>query len=80
MTNFVLVEVFTYAHEYMVLKHLMDEENIPYFFENETFLSIHPFYSYALGGIRLKVHKDYATYVKELIDNLNSPDSPLHIV
>ncbi|TRZ46459.1 DUF2007 domain-containing protein [Robertkochia solimangrovi] len=80
MKHFVTIATFTYPHEYLVLKLILDEEHIPYFFLNETMVAISPFYSNALGGIKLRVHKDYAAYVTELINELNTPDSPLHIV
>ncbi|MCX2679050.1 DUF2007 domain-containing protein [Galbibacter sp. EGI 63066] len=80
MKNFVLVATYTYPHEYLVLKNLLTEEDIPFFFENETIVGVSPFYSNALGGIKLKVHKDYANYVKELIEKLDTPGSHLKIV
>ncbi|WP_224485351.1 DUF2007 domain-containing protein [Robertkochia aurantiaca] len=80
MKNFVVVATYTYPHEYLVLKNILEEENIPFVFENETMIGISPFYSNALGGIRLKVHADYAAYVTEVINNLNNPDSHLRIV
>ncbi|WP_224488137.1 DUF2007 domain-containing protein [Robertkochia flava] len=80
MQNFKHIATFTYPHEYLVLKFLMEEENVPFVFENETMIGISPFYSNALGGIRLLVHIDYATYVTELINNLNTPPSNLRVV
>lgn len=80
MKNFVVVATYTYTHEYAVLKMLLEEEQIPYVFENETMIGLHPFYSYALGGIKLKVHKSHAAYVRELIENLNNKDTNLEIV
>nr|WP_235996370.1 DUF2007 domain-containing protein [Robertkochia sediminum] len=64
----------------MVLRFIMEEEGIPYVFENETMIGISPFYSNALGGIRLLVHKDYADYVAELINDLEDPASHLRVV
>ncbi|MCF8713605.1 DUF2007 domain-containing protein [Joostella atrarenae] len=80
MKNFVLVATYTYPHEYLVLKYLLIDEEIPFFFENETMIGISPFYSNALGGIKLRVHVDYADYVKELIKELDTPDTNLKIV
>lgn len=72
MKNFTVVATFTYPYEYAVLKLLLEKENIPYVFQNETMVSISPFYSNAIGGIKLKVHKkDYET-VKKIIDQLNT--------
>ncbi|MDG3582985.1 DUF2007 domain-containing protein [Galbibacter pacificus] len=80
MKNFILVATYTYPHEYLVLKFLLNEEEIPFFLENETMITISPFYSNALGGIKLYVHKDYVTYVKELIQKLDTPNNDLKIV
>ena len=80
MRNFQLIATFTYPHEYMVLKFLLQKEEIPFIFENETMIGISPFYSNALGGIRLLVPPAYAEYVLELINDLNAPGSPLRVV
>jgi hypothetical protein len=78
--HFKHIATYTYPYEYLVLKFLLEEEDIPFVFENETIIAISPFYSNALGGIRLLVHRDYAEYVKELINELDTPPSDLRIV
>ncbi|MCQ0112823.1 hypothetical protein SAMN04487906_0455 [Zhouia amylolytica] len=80
MKNFITVATFTYPHEYIVLKSVLTEEEVPFFFENETIVSVSPFYSFALGGIKLKVHKAYVDFVKEIINDLNQPNSHLKLV
>jgi hypothetical protein len=80
MKDFVLIATFTYPHEYVVLKTILFEEGIRFTFENETMVAITPFYSNALGGIRLKVHRDDATATIDIIKNLDEKDSPLRIV
>lgn len=80
MRHFKHIATFTYPHEYLVLKFLLEEENIPFVFENETMIGISPFYSNALGGIRLLVHRDYYEYVKELINDLDTPPTHLTVV
>ncbi|UOB19320.1 DUF2007 domain-containing protein [Abyssalbus ytuae] len=80
MRNFVLVATYTYIHEYIILKNILERERIPFVFENETILGISPFYSNAIGGIKLKVHKEYVQFVKEIIEDLNRPESNLRIV
>ncbi len=79
MKNFVIVETFTYTHEYTILKLLLDQEGISYFFENETMVTVFPFYSNALGGINLKVHKKDKDRVLQIINDLNT-NSHLRIV
>ncbi|WP_340076296.1 DUF2007 domain-containing protein [Leptobacterium sp. I13] len=80
MNNFVVVTTYTYPSEYVVLKSILEEEEIPYVFENETMVTISPFYSNALGGIKLKVHKNDLDKVRSIIERLNNKDSFLHIV
>ena len=49
MEEFKTIAIFNYSHEIVVLKHILDQEEILYYFENETMSSIAPFYSNALG-------------------------------
>jgi hypothetical protein len=72
MEDFQIIAIFNYSHEIVVLKHILDQEGIPYFFENETTLSVAPFYSNALGGIKLKVHRNDFEKVQQILDHLNN--------
>ncbi len=71
------VAVFNLPTEIAVLKTILENEGIHYFFENETIVSIDPFASIAYGGIKLKVHRNDVEVVKGILDNL---DSHLRIV
>ncbi|BDU24139.1 MULTISPECIES: DUF2007 domain-containing protein [unclassified Flavobacterium] len=73
MESFKTIAIFNYQHETVVLKHLLEQEQIPYFFENEMTLSVVPMYTSALGGIKLKVHPNDFEQVQEILDNLNNP-------
>lgn len=73
MESFKTIAVFNYQHETVVLKHLLEQEEIPYFFENEMTLSVVPMYTSALGGIKLKVHPTDFEQVQEILDRLNNP-------
>jgi hypothetical protein len=66
------IAIFNYTHEIVVLKHRLDQEELQYFFENETMSSIAPFYSNALGGIKLKVHPNDFEKVQSILDELNN--------
>jgi len=77
MKDFVTVAVFNLPTEIAVLKSILENEGIQYFFENETIVSIDPFASFAYGGIKLKVHRNDVEVVKGILDNL---DSHLRIV
>lgn len=72
MKDFQVITIFNYSHEIVILKHILDQEGIPYFFENETTLSVVPFYSNALGGIKLKVHPNDFEKVQQILDSLNN--------
>ncbi|WKL46715.1 DUF2007 domain-containing protein [Flavobacterium pectinovorum] len=73
MESFKTIAIFNYQHETVVLKHLLEQEQIPYFFENEITLSVVPMYTSALGGIKLKVHPNDFEEVQQILDNLNNP-------
>ena len=79
MENYKTIAIFTYPSEYAVLKHLLQQRNIRFVFLNETMISVLPFHSNAIGGIRLNVHNEDVIIAKEIIDNLNYP-SQLNIV
>lgn len=72
MKGFKLIAVFNYPHEIVVLRHILDQEEIHYFFENENIVSIDPLASFAFGGIQLKVHPNDFEQVQEILDNLNT--------
>lgn len=71
MMEFITVAVFDYPHEITVLRHLLDQTEIQYFFENEMMMNIVPMYSQALGGIKLKVHPNDVAMVMEVLKNFN---------
>ncbi|HQV35779.1 MAG TPA: DUF2007 domain-containing protein [Flavobacterium sp.] len=77
MQNFITVAIFNLPTEIAVLKSILENEGIQYFFENETIVSIDPFASIAYGGIKLKVHQNDVQVVQRILDNL---DSHLRIV
>jgi hypothetical protein len=72
ITELITVATFNFAYEIIVLKSILDNEGIPYFFQNENLIAIDPLASYAYGGIDLKVHPNDVEKVKEILDNLNS--------
>ena len=78
MENFITIAVFDYPHQIEILKHRLNMEGVAYYFENEATTSVAPFYSMALGGIRLKVHPNDAEAVRAILDELD--DNRLRIV
>lgn len=79
MKDFITIATYTYPHEYTILRLLLDQESISYFFQNETMIGVFPFYSNALGGIKLQVHPKDKERVIQIINDLNS-NSHLRIV
>ncbi|WP_264535664.1 DUF2007 domain-containing protein [Flavobacterium sp. N1736] len=73
MESFKTIAIFNYQHETVVLKHLLDQEEIPYYFENEMTLSVVPMYTSALGGIKLRIHPNDFERVQQILDDLNNP-------
>ncbi len=74
MENFVTVAIFNYQYETLIIKNLLEQEGIAYFFENETIVGIDPFATIAYGGIKLKVHPNDEATVKEILKKLNEDD------
>lgn len=72
MKDFVTIAIFNLPSEIAVLKSILENEGIPYFFKNETIVSIDPFASIAYGGIKLKVHRNDVEVAQNIIDNLGS--------
>jgi hypothetical protein len=71
MEEFVIIAIFNYPHEIVILKHILDRKEIHYYFENEMMTTVAPMYSQALGGIKLKVHPNDIETVKEILEQLN---------
>ena len=71
MNDFRTIAIFQYPAEYAVLQLLFDQEEIQYVFMNETMIGIFPFYSNAIGGIRLQVHLEDMERAEEIIKNLD---------
>ena len=74
MENFITVAIFNYQNETLIIKNLLEQEGIAYFFENETIVGIDPFATIAYGGIKLKVHPNDEATVKEILKKLNEYD------
>ena len=72
MDHFQTITTFNFAHEIIVLKSILQNEGIPFLFQNENLISIDPFASIAYGGIDLKVHRNDFERVQDILDNLNN--------
>jgi hypothetical protein len=74
MTEFVTVATFSFAHEIIILKSVLENEGIPHLFQNENLVSVDPLATIAYGGILLKVHPNDVVQVKEILDQLDNKD------
>jgi hypothetical protein len=72
MEEFKTITTFNFAHEIIVLKSILKNEEIPFLFQNENLIAIDPFASIAYGGIQLKVHRNDFKRVQAILDNLNN--------
>lgn len=71
MPEFVTIAVFNYAHEVVVLKSILENYQIPYYFKDENLVAVNPFASFAYGGIKLQVHPNDKEIVQSILDKLN---------
>ncbi len=72
MTEFITVATFNFAHEIIVLKSILDNREIEYFFQNENLISVDPLATIAYGGIHLKIHPNDIEVVKDILNDLNT--------
>jgi hypothetical protein len=77
MEEFVTISIFNFPHEIIVLKSILQNEGIAFFFLNETLVSVDPLASYAYEGIELKIHPNDFKVVQTILDEL---DNNLNIV
>lgn len=69
MKHFVTAATFTHPYETVILKHLLLDAGLQFYFENEFLAGVVPLYSMAQGGIKLKVHKNDLDTVKPILEH-----------
>ena len=69
MKNFVTAATFNHPHETAIIKHLLTDAGLNFYFENELMASI---YTPGLGAVRLKVHRNDLETVQEILNSFNS--------
>ena len=79
MKDFKTIAIFTFPSEYTVLQHLLEQANLRYVFQNEMMISVLPFHSNAVGGIRLRVHINDIKKANVIINSLED-NSHLSVV
>ena len=58
--NLITVVTFVYPHELGIPQSLLESEGIECFVRDEFTINVHPFYSNAIGGIKLQVRESDA--------------------
>jgi hypothetical protein len=81
--NYITVLTFTYPYEVAIVRGRLESDGIECFVQDELTIQIHPFYSNAIGGIKLQVKESdleqaveilkEAGYIKE--EDLQAPKS-----
>lgn len=72
MEDFQTIAIFNFAYEITILKSILENEGIPFLFQNENLISIDPLASIAYGGIKLKIHYNDFEKVQNILDELNN--------
>lgn len=68
-SNLILLERFTWAHEYNILKTILESNGIEVFMRDELTINVDPLLSYAIGGIKMYVKEsDFETASKIVKD------------
>ena len=67
--KFKLLAVFSYPHEYFVLKSLLEAEDIKVILKDDLTIYVNPLLSQAIGGIKMYVPIDKYQRAKEIYDN-----------
>lgn len=72
LDTFITVKTFTYSQEAAIIHALLESEGIECYLKDELTAQINPFYSNAIGGIKLQVKKsDYS----KALEILNESDA-----
>lgn len=81
--NLITVATFTYPHEAAMLKSRLEAEGIECFLKDENVLSVQPFYSAGVGGVKVQVLESEVMKAKKIADeyyanlqNENTPEIP----
>ncbi len=74
MDSLVTVRTFTYAHEAAVAKSLLRAEEIFCFLKDELTIQANPFYSNALGGVKLQVRTQDAARATDILKTYITED------
>lgn len=68
MDELVTIQTFLYSHEATIVRGVLEREGVLCFLKDEFTIQANPFYSNALGGVKLQVHKEDETIAKKILD------------
>jgi hypothetical protein len=68
MDNFVTIKTFTYATEVAVIRGRLESEGIECFAQDELTVQANPFYSNAIGGVKLQVKQSDLRKAIEILE------------
>lgn len=66
--NRVTVATFIYSHEAAILKSRLEAEGIQCYLKDENTLQVQPFYSNAIGGVKLQVSDNDVIRAKKIVE------------
>jgi type III secretory pathway lipoprotein EscJ len=67
LDNFVTVKTFSYPHEVAVIRARLESEGIECFVKDELTIQVQPFYSNAIGGVKLQVKESDLAQTIEIL-------------
>lgn len=67
MDNFITIKTFTYLNELAVIRAHLESEGIECYIKDELTAQVNPFYSTAIGGIKLQVKESDASAAIEIL-------------
>lgn len=59
MGDWITIMTFTYPHEAHLAQMILQNGGIEVFLKDEYTVQVHPFYSHAIGGIKLQVPENF---------------------
>ncbi|MDR1416292.1 MAG: DUF2007 domain-containing protein [Prevotellaceae bacterium] len=65
--KFITVWTFTFAYEVAVIRSRFESEGITCFVQDELTVQVHPFYSNAIGGVKLQVRESDLHHAIEIL-------------
>jgi len=65
--KFITVLTFTYAYEVVIIRGRLEAEGITCFVKDELTTQVHPFYSNAIGGVKLQVKESDLNQTIEIL-------------